>query len=131
MWHKEIAGRMTEERALELCSANEEEIEQFRTDGLVWNEKDVNHSARELRRSVRYIADAADLMSREHLLLNLDALPRLAGVGGAPKMEKLLAALTSLGHSAARYPDLEPMLVTDAPFEVVIEAVKNAHTSTD
>ena len=131
MWHKEIAGRMTEERALELCSPSNEEIEQLRTEGLVWNEEDVEHSARELRRSVRYIADAADLMSREHLLLNLDALPRLAGVGGAPKMEKLLAALIGLGHAAARYPDLEPMLVTDAPFEVVIEAVKSARTSTD
>ena len=131
MWHKEIAGRMTEERALELCSPSNEEIEQLRTEGLVWNEEDVEHSARELRRSVRYIADAADLMSREHLLLNLDALPRLAGVGGAPKMEKLLAELTGLGHAAARYPDLEPMLVTDAPFEVVIEAVKSARTSTD
>ena len=131
MWHKEIAGRMTEERALELCSPQKEEIQKLRTDGLVWNEEDVDHSARELRRSVRYIADAADLMSREHLLLNLDALPRLAGVGGAPKMEKLLAALTGLGHAAARYPDLEPMLVTDAPFEDVIEAVKNARTSTD
>ena len=131
MWHKEIAGRMTEERALELCSPSNEEIEQLRTEGLVWNEEDVEHSARELRRSVRYIADAADLMSREHLLLNLDAIPRLAGVGGAPKMEKLLAELTGLGHAAARYPDLEPMLVTDAPFEVVIEAVKSARTSTD
>ena len=122
---------MTEERALELCSPNNEEIEQLRAEGLTWNEEDVEHSARELRRSVRYIADAADLMSREHLLLNLDALPRLAGVGGAPKMEKLLAALIGLGHAAARYPDLEPMLVTDAPFEVVIEAVKSARTSTD
>ena len=131
MWHKEIAGRMTEERALELCSPSNEEIEQLRTEGLVWNEEDVEHSARELRRSVRYIADAADLMSREHLLLNLDALPRLAGVGGAPKMEKLLAELTGRGRAAARYPDLEPMLVTDAPFEVVIEAVKSARTSTD
>ena len=80
---------------------------------------------------MRYIAQAADLMSREHLLLNLDALPRLAGVGGAPKMEKLLESLTEMGHAAARYPDLEPMLVTDAPFDDVVQAVKKARDSTD
>jgi len=71
------------------------------------------------------------LMSREHLLLNLDALPRLAGVGGAPKMEKLIAALIETGHAAARYPDLEPMLVTDAPFETVVKVVQNARGSSD
>ena len=131
MWHHGIASRMTEERALELCHPTEDEIQSHRAQGLQWSDEDTNHSARELRRSVRYIADAAELMSREHLLLNLDALPRLAGVTGAPKMEKLLSALVEAGHAAARYPDLEPMLVTDAPFESVIEVVRLCHTSTD
>ena len=35
------------------------------------------------------------------------------------------------GHAAARYPDLEPMLVTDAPFDAVIQAVQNAQPSTE
>jgi tRNA G26 N,N-dimethylase Trm1 len=131
MWHHGIASRMTEERALELCHPTEDEIQSHRAQGLQWSDEDTNHSARELRRSVRYIADAAELMSREHLLLNLDALPRLAGVGGAPKMEKLLSALVDAGYAAARYPDLEPMLVTDAPFESVIEVVRMCHASTD
>ena len=131
MWHHGIASRMTEERALDLCHPTEDEIQSHRAQGLQWSDEDTNHSARELRRSVRYIADAAELMSREHLLLNLDALPRLAGVTGAPKMEKLLSALVEAGHAAARYPDLEPMLVTDAPFESVIEVVRLCHTSTD
>lgn len=131
MWHHGIASRMTEERALDLCHPTEDEIQSHRTQGLQWSDEDTNHSARELRRSVRYIADAAELMSREHLLLNLDALPRLAKVGGAPKMEKLLSALVEAGYAAARYPDLEPMLVTDAPFESVIEVVRMCHASTD
>lgn len=131
MWHHGIASRMTEERALDLCHPTEDEIQSHRTQGLQWSDEDTNHSARELRRSVRYIADAAELMSRNHLLLNLDALPRLAKVGGAPKMEKLLSALVEAGYAAARYPDLEPMLVTDAPFESVIEVVRMCHASTD
>tara|TARA_B110000003_G_scaffold63932_1_gene64552 strand:- start:1488 stop:2852 length:1365 start_codon:yes stop_codon:yes gene_type:complete len=131
MWHHGIASRMTEERALDLCHPTEDEIQSHRTQGLQWSDEDTNHSARELRRSVRYIADAAELMSRDHLLLNLDALPRLAKVGGAPKMEKLLSALVEAGYAAARYPDLEPMLVTDAPFESVIEVVRMCHASTD
>lgn len=131
MWHHGIASRMTEERALDLCHPTEDEIQSHRTQGLQWSDEDTNHSARELRRSVRYIADAAELMSREHLLLNLDTLPRLAKVGGAPKMEKLLSALVEAGYAAARYPDLEPMLVTDAPFESVIEVVRMCHASTD
>ncbi len=131
MWHKEIAGRMTEERALELCHPNPEDIEKGRNAGLVWGDDDIEHSAREVRRGVRYIAEAADLMSRDHLLLSLDALPRLCKVGGAPKMEKLLTALTAAGHNAARYPDLEPMLVTDAPFEAVVQVVQATSASSD
>jgi hypothetical protein len=131
MWHKEIAGRMTEERALELSHPSPEDIRKGRDAGLVWGDDDIEHSAREVRRGVRYIAEAADLMSRDHLLLSLDALPRLCGVGGAPKMEKLLAALTEAGHNAARYPDLEPMLVTDAPFDAVVRVVQATSASSD
>jgi tRNA G26 N,N-dimethylase Trm1 len=131
MWHKEVAGRMTEERALELCHSKQEDIKRGREFGLIWNEEDIEYSSREVRRGVRYIAEAADLMSRDHLLLSLDALPRLCGVGGAPKMEKLIAALIESGHAAARYPDLEPMLVTDAPFETVVEVVQTTSGSTN
>ena len=78
LWDKDIASRMTEEKVLELCQASPEEIEGMKTVGLEWSADDVEYSTRELRRSVRYISDAADLMSREHLLLNLDSLPRWA-----------------------------------------------------
>ena len=63
-------------------------------------------------------------MSREHLLLNLDSLPRWAGIGGAPKLEKLIASILEEGYCAARLPDLEPLLVTDAPFEIVLQHVR-------
>ena len=124
LWDKDIASRMTEEKVLELCQASPEEIEGMKTVGLEWSADDVEYSTRELRRSVRYISDAADLMSREHLLLNLDSLPRWAGIGGAPKLEKLIASLLEGGHCAARLPDLEPLLITDASFEVVLQHVR-------
>ena len=131
MWHKEVAGRMTEERALELCHPKPDDINRGREFGLIWNDEDIEYSSREVRRGVRYIAEASDLMSRDHLLLSLDALPRLCGVGGAPKIEKLIAALIESGHAAARYPDLEPMLVTDAPFETVVKVVQTTSGSTN
>ena len=124
LWDKDVASRMTEEKVLELCQASPEEIEGMKTAGLEWSADDVEYSTRELRRSVRYISEAADLMSREHLLLNLDSLPRWAGIGGAPKLEKLIASILEEGYCAARLPDLEPLLVTDAPFETVLQHVR-------
>ena len=129
LWDKEIAGRMTEQKVLELCQPTAQELEQMKLQGLEWSDEDVEYSARELKRSVRYISDAADLMSREHLLLNLDSLPRWAGVGGAPKLEKLISSLSNDGHSAARLPDLEPLLVTDAAFDTVLEHVRKTSPS--
>ena len=78
---------------------------------------------------MRYIADAADLMSRDHLLINLDSLPKWAGTGGAPKMEKIIAALQQLNFAAARLPDLEPVFVTDAALADVIKIVQQLWTS--
>tara|TARA_Y100000766_G_scaffold29026_1_gene20167 strand:+ start:847 stop:2211 length:1365 start_codon:yes stop_codon:yes gene_type:complete len=130
LWEKGVAERMTEQKVLELCMPSEEELERMRAQGLEWSDEDIEYSTRELRRSVRYIADAADLMSREHLLLNLDSLPRWAGVGGAPKVEKLITSLTDSGHCAARVPDLEPLIATDAPFDVVLSHVRKTSPST-
>ena len=124
LWDAEIAGRITEQRAIEMCSPSESQLQQMRASGLVWNDEDIEYSQRELRRSVRYIADAADLMSRNHLLINLDSLPKWAGTGGAPKMEKIIAALQQLNFAAARLPDLEPVFVTDAAFADVIKIVQ-------
>ena len=128
LWDAEIAGRITEQRAIEMCSPSAAQLQQMRAIGLVWNDEDIEYSQRELRRSVRYIADAADLMSRNHLLINLDSLPKWAGTGGAPKMEKIIAALQQLNFAAARLPDLEPVFVTDAAFTDVIKIVQQLWT---
>ncbi|MDA0649340.1 MAG: hypothetical protein O2786_08520, partial [archaeon] len=128
LWDAEIAGRMSEEKAIQMCSPSLAQLQQMRASGLVWEDEDIEYSQRELRRSVRYIADAADLMSRDHLLINLDSLPKWAGTGGAPKMEKIIAALQQLNFAAARLPDLEPVFVTDAAFADVIKIVQQLWT---
>lgn len=128
LWDAEIAGRITEQRAIQMCSPSLAQLQQMRASGLVWEDEDIEYSQRELRRSVRYIADAADLMSRDHLLINLDSLPKWAGTGGAPKMEKIIAALQQLNFAAARLPDLEPVFVTDAAFADVIKIVQQLWT---
>ena len=123
LWDAEIAGRITEERALQVCEASSEEIDAACMEGLVWDERDKEYARRELCRSVRYIAEAADLMSREHTLYHMDDLPNMAGTGQAPKMETLFAAITEKGYAAARVPDIDPFFVTDAPFETVMACV--------
>ena len=124
---REIAGRMTEENAIQTCLPSEEEL-QVLTDGkLEWDEKDAEYAAREMARSVKHIANAADLLSREHLLLSLNAMPRLAGTKGAPKIDDVVSDLIALGHSAARYPDMNPMFITDAEFETVLSVVRKYH----
>lgn len=124
LWDADIAGRMTEGRALSVCSPSAEDIAKGIDAGLEWSEQDSEYASRELRRSVRYIADAADLMSRDHTLYHMDDLPNMAGTGQAPKMESLFTALGDEGCSAARVPDIDPFFVTDAPFDTVMACVR-------
>jgi tRNA (guanine26-N2/guanine27-N2)-dimethyltransferase len=124
MWDATIAGRLTVERALEVCTPSPNQLELAMSQGLVWDEHDSEYASREIRRSVRYISQAADLMSRDHTLYHMDDLPNMAGTGQAPKMEALFTALDSEGYAAARVPDIDPFFVTDAPFETVIAIVR-------
>ena len=132
LWDCDIAGRMTQERAVAVCSPSESELHAHRAAGLVWSDADQEYAQRELRRSVRYIAEAADLMSREHTLYHMDDLPNMAGTGQAPKMEALFAALHEAGFAAARVPDIDPFFVTDAAFtEVMATTCALVGSSTD
>ena len=125
LWDKEITGRMTEEHALRLCSPSDKEIADAKDAGLDWGQDDQEYAQREIRRSVRHIAEAADLMSREHLLLHIDDVPNMAGVPHAPKMETLFSSIQERGYSAARIPDIDPFFVSDAPLETVLDCVRS------
>ena len=125
---REIAGRITEENAVTTCLPGKDELQALVSHGLEWDEKDTEYATREMVRSVKHIAAAADLLSREHLLLSLNAMPRLAGTKGAPKMDDVVNDLITLGHCAARYPDMEPMFATDADFQTVLDVVRKYHS---
>tara|TARA_B100001027_G_scaffold137485_1_gene95492 strand:+ start:504 stop:1880 length:1377 start_codon:yes stop_codon:yes gene_type:complete len=124
---KEIAGRLTEECVIGTCLPTEIELAELIDKGLEWSDQDIEHATREMIRSVRHISAAADLLSRDHLLLSLNSMPRLAGTRGAPKLDDVISDLIELGHGAARYPDMEPMFVTDAGFDEVIAVFRKYH----
>jgi len=124
LWNAQIAGRMTEERVLAVCSPSTEELNAAKERGLIWEKSDSEYAARELRRSVRYISEAAVLMGKDHVLYHMDDLPNMAGTGQAPKMEALFEEIREAGYSAARLPDIDPFVVTDAPHDVVVQCVR-------
>ena len=125
---REIASRITEENATKTCLPSKGELEQLIANRLEWDEKDAEYATREMVRSVKHIANAADLLSRDHLLFSLNAMPRLAGTKGAPKMDDVINDLIALGHCAARYPDMDPMFATDANFQTVLDVVRKYHS---
>jgi tRNA G26 N,N-dimethylase Trm1 len=125
LWNEEICSRLTEDHAVATCLARVPDIEHGAKHGLQWSEGDQVYAEREIRRSVRYIADAAPLLSSEHLLLPFDLLPRLADVGSLPTMERLIDALNETGNQTARVPDLRPFIATHAPFETVLETLRS------
>ena len=128
LWHAEIAGRLTEARALELTAPEPSVLQAWRDLGLAWDEADIEHAARETVRGVRHIAEASKLMAMDGqntTLLNLDDLPRWTGTGKTPRLQHLLDALHAAGHGAARVPDLNPFLITDAAFERVVNIARS------
>ncbi|CAI8160716.1 MAG: tRNA (guanine(26)-N(2)/guanine(27)-N(2))-dimethyltransferase [Methanobacteriota archaeon] len=120
LFDAEIAKRMTVERALELCAVREEDLISD------WDERDIEHSKRELERTVRYISDCADLLSKEHVLYAVDDLGVMAGIGQIPATKAILAEIKSLGYEAERTHTPDTMIATNAPHKDVIEAVKSA-----
>ena len=114
----EIAGRITEEKALQLCGADADIMPEY------WTDNDLELSRREIIRSVKFISDSADLMSRDHLFMPIDMLPKLAGLLGPPAMNPLIEALNIAGHCAARGPYMDPTILTDASLEELISVAQ-------
>ena len=92
------------------------------------DEADELYAEREIRRSVRHIAQAAPLLSRS-LAAGLRRTSGFANVGSLPTMERLITALNEAGHLTARVPDLRPFIATLAPFEAVIEIMQSLQST--
>lgn len=117
LFDADIAGRITTERAIELCGGRTEDVPDY------WSEVDEDHANRELERSVRHISESAELLSGDHLLVAMDGLGVAAGIGQIPSAKKILEKLHSNGFRAARTHMPEPMFATDADWETVLELV--------
>ena len=118
LMNKEIAERMSIDAAMGICHPSEQDIAIAVKKGLNWDKKDIEYAARETVRSVKHIAEAADLLSRKHLLLSLDSMPRLAGTKGAPKRislgHKSFCKREKSRYSRAKYhPNIETMTEDD------------------
>ena len=90
-----------------------------------WTEFDIEHSQRELERSVRHIAESAELLSQDHLLVASDSLGVAAGVGQIPAMKKIKSALNERGFKMAKCHMPDPMFVTDADWETILEVTRS------
>ncbi len=119
LFDAEIAGRMTVERAIDLCAGRKEDYPED------WTEFDIEHSQRELERSVRHIAESAELLSQDHLLVASDSLGVAAGVGQIPAMKKIKSALNERGFKMAKCHMPDPMFVTDADWETILEVTRS------
>ncbi len=120
LFDSHIAGRMTVERAIELCAGRPEDYPED------WSEHDIEHSKRELERSVRHIAESAELLSKEHLLVPMDLLGIAAGIPEIPSYKHLESGLTSAGYKFARCHTQDPMFATDANWETVLEVARSS-----
>tara|TARA_B100000767_G_C19764493_1_gene536825 strand:+ start:379 stop:1578 length:1200 start_codon:yes stop_codon:yes gene_type:complete len=116
----EIAGRLTVERAIELCAGKPEDLPKE------WNEIDIEHSQREIERSVRHISESAELLAQDHLLVALDSLGSAAGVGQIPSIKKIKSGLEKAGFRMARCHMPDVMFATDADWETVLEVTRSA-----
>ena len=119
LFDAEIAGRMTIERALDLCCGKEEDYPEN------WTDFDIEHSKREIERSVRHISESADLLSGEHLLVAVDDLGIAAGIGQIPSMKKMKMGLEQRGYKMAHCQMPEPMFATNADWESVLEVARS------
>ncbi len=119
LFDAEIAGRMTTEKALEICAGRKEDYPDD------WTEFDIEHSQREIERSVRHISESAELLSGDHLLVAVDKIGIAAGIGQIPSMKKLKNGLEERGYKMAHCQMPEPMFATNADWKTVLEVARS------
>ena len=119
IFDSDIAGRMTVERAIELCAGHDGDLPDD------WDDTDIEHSQREIERSVRYLSDSAELLSQNHLLVAVDDLGVAAGVGQIPSMKKMKLGLEKAGFKMSRCQMPEAMFATDADWKTVLDVTRS------
>ena len=120
IFDSDIASRITKQKAIELCSGKKEDYPDD------WTELDIEHSRREIERSVVHISESAELLAKEHLLVAVNDLGIAAQIKHIPSMKKLKAGLEERGFKMARCHMPEAMFATDADWSTVLEIARLA-----
>ena len=120
IFDSDIASRITKQKAIELCSGRKEDYPDD------WTELDIEHSRREIERSVVHISESAELLAKEHLLVAVNDLGIAAQIKHIPSMKKLKAGLEERGFKMARCHMPEAMFATDADWNTVLEIARLA-----
>ena len=116
----DIAGRMTIERAIELCAGKEDD---YPSD---WSELDIEHSQREIERSVRHISESLLNYFQATIYLLRLMIWESPLVLDKSSMKKLKTGLEERGFRMARCQMPEPMFATDADWNTVLEVTRLA-----
>lgn len=120
IFDSDIASRITKEKAIELCSGRKEDYPDD------WTELDIEHSRREIERSVVHISESAELLGKEHLLVAVNDLGIAAQIKHIPSMKKLKSGLEERGFKMARCHMPEAMFATNADWNTVLEIARSA-----
>ena len=120
IFDSDIASRITKEKAIELCSGRKEDYPDD------WTELDIEHSRREIERSVVHISESAELLAKEHLLVAVNDLGIAAQIKHIPSMKKLKSGLEERGFKMARCHMPEAMFATNADWNTVLEIARSA-----
>jgi len=120
IFDSDIASRITKQKAIELCSGKTEDYPDD------WTDLDIEHSRREIERSVVHISESAELLAKEHLLVAVNDLGIAAQIKHIPSMKKLKTGLEERGFKMARCHMPEAMFATDADWNTVLEIARLA-----
>ena len=120
IFDSDIASRITKQKAVELCSGRKEDYPDD------WTELDIEHSRREIERSVVHISESAELLAKEHLLVAVNDLGIAAQIKHIPSMKKLKSGLEERGFKMARCHMPEAMFATNADWNTVLEIARSA-----
>ena len=114
---KDIMSSFTNEEVVSLCTSS------FEEKNLVsWSEKDFQLQKRNILRSVRYIAEEAEVADCRHLILT-DDLASWQNQGSPPSPNIMIKLLEEEGYRAARSHYSKPSFRTNAPWDIIIQCL--------
>jgi len=115
----EVMSRFTAEEVRKLC------VKEFHPDFVFsgWDEKDFQLKERRIFRSIRYIDEESQVIDGESLILT-DDLASSQKKGSPPSPNKMIKLIKEKGFKAARSHYSKPSFRTNAPWDVIIEALE-------